>query len=102
MSDTIKCLGKVQGIDDNIRIGFQECRDSKEMLNQGCSGGTGGMNTNPQKSGWDVIEVCCGRSTAHRVQHREQLQVGDVCRSRRVVCRGLNARSLASVEIAAQ
>ena len=43
MSDTVKCLGKVQGIDNDIRIGFQECCYSREKMNQGCSGRAGGL-----------------------------------------------------------
>jgi hypothetical protein len=43
MTDTVKCLGKVQGIDDDIRICLQECRDSMEKMNQGCSGRAGGL-----------------------------------------------------------
>jgi hypothetical protein len=38
MTDTVKSLGKVQGTDDNIRIGVQESRDTMEKMNEGCSG----------------------------------------------------------------
>jgi hypothetical protein len=43
MTDTVKRLGEVKGIDDDIRIGVQECRDSMEKMNQGCSGRAGGL-----------------------------------------------------------
>jgi hypothetical protein len=52
MTDTVKCLGKVQGIDDDIRIGVQECHDNMEKMNQGCSGRANRpshMITGPQK-----------------------------------------------------
>jgi hypothetical protein len=44
MSDTVKCLGKVHGIDDDIRIGFgfQEYSGRMEKMNQGYSDRAGG------------------------------------------------------------
>jgi hypothetical protein len=43
MTDTVKWLGIVQGIDDDIRIGVLEYRDSMEKMNQGNNGRAGGL-----------------------------------------------------------